>query len=238
MAFVPCVDVPSADEEFCSECLSTILEDALVDCLGAVDFSETCDAQTAYLCCFNEVSGLDCINNDAFWEYFRCPSLAVASDATTCETRTCDGVPAGGGTSPTPAATPASPAPATADGVETVAPAATTDDATVAPAADAVETVAPSATADATVAPAEADSMTAAPSSARATQSPVSPSEDTPEPTSTAERAFNITAAPTTAGDAEDTDASGTNGAGLGISRHPVGLIAAGLVAVVAVVGV
>lgn len=66
--------------------------------------------------------------------------------------------------------------------------------------------------------------------------------ESTPAPTSSvAERAISITEAPISAEDADDADASGANGAneaGLGVSRSPVGMVVAGLIGVLALVGV
>lgn len=93
------------------------------------------------------------------------------------------------------------------------------------------------------------------------TQAPLSASEATPVPTPSVEggggiggstggeegdgdsttsagRAIGITEAPTTSGETEGGDASGFNRAGLGVSRSPVGLVVAGLVTVVALVGV
>eukprot|EP00752_Nemacystus_decipiens_P004309 g3938.t1 len=220
-----------ADDATCIACVFDSGSDpALSECLGAIDYTAAdCDTQTAYMCCFSAVSGEDCLGNDVFWEYLRCPAFDFAPGQT-CDTRTCDGAAAGGGTPTTPAMTPA-------------------------PAADGVETIAPSVTVGDTVAPAEAGFMTAAPSSATDTQAPASeetleptPTPEggeggvdggaTPEPTSTAERAISTTEGPTTAGEAEDTDASGNNGAGLGVSRSPMGLVVAGLVAVLAAVGV
>lgn len=224
-----CCDVyRPVDDETCAACLAVDGE-ILSECALAIDFTnlDACEGQAANLCCFNEATGLDCVGNDAFWDYFTCGGVDLACDERTCGA----GTGVGGGTPPTPSTTAATPAPA----------------------ADVPETVAPTATADGTVAPAEAGSMTAAPNSASFLSSEDTP-EPTPateggggggdgvttlEPTSAAERAITITAAPTTAGEAEDTDASGTSGAGLGVSRSPaVGLVAAGLVIVVALVGV
>lgn len=246
-----CVDVCcSVDDTTCNECLTTDLT-ALSECFGAIDYyGDACSAQVATMCCYSEGSGNDCLGNDAFFEYFQCPGVGLDPS---CDTRTCDGA-TGGGTSPTPSTTTSSTG---GDANGGIPPSSSTDDSMMSPGTS-LSSSAPSSSPTlfppsftlppgATLPPAVARSdATPAPTEGQSGDGDggggggggVADGEgDTPAPTSTAERAL-VTGAPTTGGDTEESDASGTNGAGLGSSWSPIGIVAAGLVTALALVGV
>lgn len=225
----------------CLACITVPADnfDAYNDCVEAVDFAqqEYCSAESDSICCYEVASGLDCVSNEVFYDYLQCFYEGATYD---CEWSCGAGE---GGASPTPSTT-TTPAPVIAD--PTPAPVGTPDDGpTPAPVGAPDDTTAPipGDTNRGPTSPPSSDPLTSSAPSAGPTSFPPSftMSPDgvltmTPQPTSSA-REVATTAAPGE-GSAEDTNAEGTNGAGVAYPWSPVGGVVAMLVALLAYVGV
>ncbi|CAB1105109.1 unnamed protein product [Ectocarpus sp. CCAP 1310/34] len=137
------------ESETCAACFEASTSDAFFTCLDNLPIFTTddgCDSNEDFACCFNEASGLDCINDPTTFALIEC----LYDDANHCEENwTCSGLSRGGAPSTTSASgstpTPSLPATtsATGGGAETAAPAAPADSTTSAGVDD---TMAPFAT--------------------------------------------------------------------------------------------